>query len=308
MALSAIGWLLWGRCQSPTHSSSEGDALASSDTAALYQSTTLTDPNTFTSGIEGPAVDEAGQLYVVNYDTSGTIGVVNAAGNASLFVTLPEGSTGNGIRFDQRGTMYVADYKQHNVLSVDMETHQISVFAHEETMNQPNDLAITKSGILFASDPAWADSTGMLWRVDTDGKISLLEENMGTTNGVEVSPEEDLLYVNESIQRKVWVYDLSSAGDISNKRLLLEFDDFGMDGMRCDTEGNLYITRHGKGTVVKVSPAGEVVREIQLTGKLPSNIAFGGDDGRTAYVTLQDRGCVETFRVEQPGREWGLRQ
>ncbi len=81
-----------------------------------------------------------------------------------------------------------------------------------------------------------------------------------------------------------------------------------MDGMRCDVDGNLYITRHGSGKVVKVSAAGEVLLEVELTGKLPSNIAFGGVDGRTAFVTLQDNGNIETFRVEAPGRAWQLLQ
>ena len=127
---------------------------------------------------------------------------------------------------------------------------------------------------------------------------------MGTTNGIEVSPDEKKLYVNESVQRKVWAYDLSDSGTIKNKRLLIEFPDFGMDGMRCDVDGNLYITRYGKGVVAKVSPKGELLKEIILLGKNPSNIAFGGSDGRTAYVTLQDHGNIETFRVEAPGREW----
>ena len=106
------------------------------------------------------------------------------------------------------------------------------------------------------------------------------------------------------MQRKVWAYDLSGDGAISNKRLLIEFQDFGMDGMRCDVDGNLYIARHGKGTVAKVSPKGELLKEIPLMGKKPSNIAFGGPDGKTAYVTLQDHGNIETFRVETAGREW----
>ena len=131
---------------------------------------------------------------------------------------------------------------------------------------------------------------------------------MGTTNGIEVSPGEDLLYVNESVQRGVWAYDLSADGHVSGKRLLIQFDDFAMDGMRCDVEGNLYITRHGKGTIAKVSPEGELLLEVQLTGKLASNIAFGGPDGRTCYVTLQDRGNIEVFRVEAPGRAWQLHQ
>ena len=113
------------------------------------------------------------------------------------------------------------------------------------------------------------------------------------------------LYVNESVQRKVWAFDIDEKGMLSNKRELIAFDDFGMDGMRCDTKGNLYITRHGKGTVVKMTPQGKILKEIQLQGKKPSNIAFGGPDGKTAYITLQDRGYIERFRVEDPGNAFG---
>lgn len=274
---------------------------------SYYEVTDFTEDSVFTPGIEGPAVDSDGNLYVVNYGKQGTIGKVTPDGNHSLFVTLPEGSIGNGIRMDQAGNWYIADYPMHNVLKIDAATKEISVFAHDSTMNQPNDIAITHSGILFASDPSWANGTGNLWRIDRDGTTHLLESDMGTTNGVEVSPDDRRLYVNESVQRKVWAYDLSPEGEISNKRLLIEFPDFGMDGMRCDSQGNLLITRHGKGTVAMVSPDGELIREIIFKGKKPSNIAFGGPDGKTCYVTLQDRGCVETFRTEFAGRSWSMR-
>jgi sugar lactone lactonase YvrE len=74
--------------------------------------------------------------------------------------------------------------------------------------------------------------------------------------------------------------------------------------MRCDVDGNLYITRHGKGTVVMVSPKGDVLREVDVLGKNPTNICFGGDDGCTAYVTEADQKRLVQFRVERPGNEW----
>ena len=274
----------------------------------LFISQEFTPVNGFTSGIEGPACDAAGNLYAVNYERQHTIGKVTPDGTESVFVELPTGSIGNGIRFNSEGFMFIADYTNHNVLKVDMDTREISVHAHEPTMNQPNDLAIGANDILYASDPNWGASTGQIWRVDTDGKVTLLEADMGTTNGIEVSPDEKVLYVNESVQRNVWAYDLSPEGEVSNKRLLIQFPDFNMDGMRCDVEGNLYITRHGKGTVAKLSPAGEVLLEVQLTGKLCSNIAFGGPDGRTCYVTMADRGNIEVFRADIPGRSWQLFQ
>jgi gluconolactonase len=273
----------------------------------LYKAAMLTPVKSFTAGVEGPAVDKAGILYAVNFAREGTIGVIKPLGEPGLFIELPNKSIGNGIRFNSKGDMLIADYTNHNILKVDMATKQITAFAHEPAMSQPNDIAIDAKDRLYASDPNWKAGTGAIWRIDANGKVTLLEGNMGTTNGIEVSPGDNRLYVNESIQRKVWVYDLTD-GQISNKRLLIEFPDFGMDGMRCDMKGNLYIARHGKGTVAKVSPEGKLLQEITLTGKKPSNIAFGGNDGRTAYVTLQDQGNLETFRVDTPGREWNLQR
>ena len=274
----------------------------------LFVSQEFTSVNGFTSGIEGPACDANGNLYAVNFERQHTIGKVAPDGEASVFVELPTGSIGNGIRFNSEGFMFIADYTNHNVLKVDMETRVISVHAHEPTMNQPNDLAIGANDIIYASDPNWGASTGQIWRVDTDGKVTLLEADMGTTNGIEVSPDEKILYVNESVQRNIWAYDLSPDGEICNKRLLIQFPDFNMDGMRCDIKGNLYVTRHGKGTVAKLSPEGDVLLEVELTGKLCTNIAFGGSDGRTCYVTMADRGNIEVFRADLPGRSWKLFQ
>lgn len=270
----------------------------------MFTTSFLTDSSSFTSGAEGPAVDKNGILYAVNFARQGTIGMVTDDGKADVFVELPEGSVGNGIRFNSKGEMLIADYPQHNILKVNMATKEISVYAHEAKMNQPNDIAIDNQDRLYASDPNWKEGTGNIWRIDTDGTVTLLEENMGTTNGIEVSPGNDILYVNESVQRKVWAYDLSPEGNVSNKRLLIEFPDFGMDGMRCDVNGNLYITRHGKGTIAVVAPDGTLIREINTIGKLPSNLAFGGPDGKTVYVTIQDNGNVEKFRTDTPGREW----
>jgi sugar lactone lactonase YvrE len=273
----------------------------------LFEVSHFTKPKSFTSGAEGPAVDTEGNLYAVNFNRQGTVGKITPDGKADIFVELKNGSIANGIRFNSKGEMFLADYINHNVLKVDMDSMEVSVFAHEPSMNQPNDLAIGANDILYASDPNWAESTGQVWRIDTVGNTTLLEGNMGTTNGVEVSTDEAKLYVGESVQRKIWQYDLSENGEISNKRLLIEFPDFGLDGMRCDQKGNLYITRHGKGTVLIVSPEGEIIREINMAdGKSVTNLSFGGPDGKTVYCTVADTGNIQTFRTDTPGRSWKL--
>ena len=272
-------------------------------TAAQRETIDLLPEGTFTNGIEGPATDKSGNLYAVNYGKEGTIGIVRPDGSHECFVTLPEGSTGNGIRFNKAGEMLVADYTGHNILKVDMKTKGISVYAHEPKMNQPNDIALAPNGNLYASDPDWPNKKGQLWLVTPDGKVTLLEGDMGTTNGIDVSPDGKKLYVNESAQLKVWVYDIKQDGTLKNKTLFHTFEGFGMDGIRCDVKGNLYLCRYEKGTGALINPKGKLIREIQLKGKKPSNITFGGPDNRRCFVTLQDRGCFETFTAEYPGRE-----
>lgn len=268
----------------------------------LYaQSTDYTKEHLFTEGIEGPACDKFGNLYAVNFEKEGTIGIVDENGKASLFAELPEGSIGNGIRFDKKGNMFIADYKKHNVLMIPRKSVKAVVLAHDSRANQPNDLAISPSGLLFASDPNWKEGTGKLWRIERN-RFVLLEENMGTTNGIEVSPDGKLLYVNESVSRTIWRYTLDKKGQISDKKVFHQFIDFGMDGMRCDVKGNLYVCRFGAGTIAVINPEGVLIKTISLKGKNPTNITFGGKDNKQCFVTLADRGCIETFSAEFAGR------
>lgn len=259
--------------------------------------------HTFTPGIEGPGTDKAGNVYAVNYAREGTVGILQPDGTHGMYVELPEGSTGNGIRFDAKGNMYIADYTGHNILKVHPRTRIVTVFAHEPRMNQPNDIAMAPDGTLYASDPNWKDHTGQLWMISPKGKITCLEEGMGTTNGIEVSPDGKKLYVGESAQRRIWVYDRAKDGTLSGKRLFATFLDYGLDGMRCDVKGNVYLARYDKGTVVVFDPEGNELYEVQLKGRKPSNLTFAGPDRRRVFVTMADRGCFEYFDAEFPGRE-----
>jgi sugar lactone lactonase YvrE len=281
-----------------------GSVLAQAQAEPLFVAKSLTEPKQFTAGIEGPQCDKSGNIYAVNFASQQTIGKVTPQGKGEVFVTLPGKSTGNGIVFDRKGRMYVADYVEHNVLRIDMATKKIEVFAHEESMSQPNDLAIAPDDTLYASDPAWEKSTGQIWKIDTAGKVTRVASEMGTTNGIEVSPDGKRLYVNESAQRNVWVFEIQKDGALANKKLMKQFPDHGFDGMRCDVSGNLYITRYGKGTVVILTPEGEELREIDVLGKQPSNLCFGGPEGKTVYVTEVEHTRLVQFRVDKPGLAW----
>ena len=270
----------------------------------LFVATPLTAKGAFTEGIEGPACDVTGNVYAVNYQRQGTIGRIRPDGTGEVYLELPEGSVGNGIRFGPRGEMYVADYVGHNVFEVDPDSRALSVHAHHGGMHQPNDLAIGPEGMLYASDPNWDEGTGQLWRIAPDGGVTRLAARMGTTNGIEVSPDGQTLYVAESVQRTIWAFRLDGDGGLSERRAVIRFTDHALDGMRADVDGNLYVTRYGKGTVIKLSPAGTVLREIDVLGARPSNLCLGGADGRTAYVTEVEHRRLVQFRIDRPGLAW----
>ncbi len=274
----------------------------------LWVAKALTPEGAFTAGIEGPNSDAAGNVFVVNYARLGTIARVTPEGQTEVFVDLLMGPTGkksvaNGIVFDRAGMLYAADYTNHNVLKIDPRTRQISVFSHA-AFNQPNDLAIAPDDTIYCSDPDWPKGKGQIWRVDRAGKAESVASDLGTTNGIEVSPDGKTLYVNESQQRGVWAFPILADGKLGERKLIKQFDDHGFDGMRCDCDGNLYITRYGEGTVVKMTPQGEILRKIDVLGAAPSNLCFGGPDGRTVFVTEVKKTRLVTFRVDRPGLVW----
>jgi len=284
----------------------------------LWVARELTPENSFTTGIEGPNSDAAGNVYVVNYRERGDIARVTPEGKAEVFVTLPDGppdargkvkrSTGNGIVFDAAEKLYVADYVNHNVLRIDPTSKQIEVFAHDDRFSQPNDLAIAPNDVIYAADPDWGQKTGKIVMVDRQGKTTIVAAGLGTVNGIEVSPDGKTLYANESVQRGIWSFPIHPDGTLGERKLLKQFDDHGFDGMRCDAAGRLFVTRYGEGTVVVLSPAGEIVRKIDVLGKSPSNVCFGGPDGRTVFVTEVEKKRLVVFRTDQPGANWSRRQ
>src|SRR6266478_1756264 len=287
-----------------------GGALA--DEHTLFESHQLTLSGEYTQGIEGPAVDAAGALFVVNFGSQGAIGKVKPSESRSeLFATLPPGSIGNGIRFDREGRMFIADYKKHNVLVIEPGESTAKIYFHSDRFHQPNDLAITGDGTLFASDPRFPHS-GQIWLIvrGADGKgsgqIMSSERTMGATNGIDLSPDGATLYVSEADTREVWAYRLDGT-KLAAPRLVKKFDAFELDGLRTDLDGKIFVARPLNGTIAILAPDKTpdtaLVREVPLRGKVPTNLTFGGPDGKSVFVTQKDGKFIETFRVDRPGRE-----
>ena len=285
---------------------------ASAEEPALFESRQITPSGEYAQGIEGPAVDAAGALFVVNFARQGTIGRLKpGASRSELFATLPAGSIGNGIRFDREGRMFIADYKKHNLLVIEPGATAAKVFFHSDQFHQPNDLAIAGDGTLFASDPRFPHS-GQIWRIvrGADGKgsgeIMSSERSMGATNGIDLSPDGATLYVSEADTREVWAYRLDGT-KLASSRLVKKFDRGELDGLRTDLDGKIYVARPLNGTIAVLAPdkpaEAALVREITLRGNEPTNLTFGGPDGKSVFVTQRQGRFIESFRVDRAGRE-----
>lgn len=267
----------------------------------------------YTRGIEGPAVDAAGNLYVTNLKQPGRIGQLKpGATQSEKFADLPPGGVGNGIRFDRDGRMYVADHKTKTVFVFPKGATKADVYFTDQGFNQPNDLAIAKDGTLYASDPKFSAGKGRIWRITrasddkVRGEIMSSDRDMGSTNGLDLSPDETTLYVSEANSAEVWAYRIEGS-KLTSHRLVKKFAKRELDGLRTDVDGRIYVARPGHGVVSILTPDGQS-KDIPVLALNPTNLTFGGLDGKTVFVTQMnnkktDKGFIETFRVDKPGRE-----
>jgi len=280
----------------------------------LFESRQITPTGEYTSGIEGPAVDASGALYVVNFQRPGTVGrLAPDATRSELFAELPAGSVGVSIRFARDGRMFLADYKTHTIFVFARGATEPRVYFQSDQFNQPNDMAVARDGTIYASDPNWRRREGQVWRITPNGDgtglgtVLASPRKLTTTNGIELSPDEKTLYVAESATSEIWAYRVD--GDaLREPRLVKKFPDFEVDGIRTDRDGRLYVARILKGTIAVLTPDGALLREIPLTASEPTNLAFGGPDGKTVFVTQRKGGFIEAFRVDRAGREFCLQQ
>ena len=205
--------------------------------------------------------------------------------------------------------MFIADYKKHNLLVIEPGATAAKVFFHSDQFHQPNDLAIAADGTLFASDPRFPHS-GQIWRIarGADGKASgqvmSSDRTMGATNGIDLSPDGRTLYVSEPDTREVWAYRLDGT-KLTSPRLVKKFDAAELDGLRTDIDGKIYVARPLNGTIAVLAPdkpaESALVREILLRGKEPTNLTFGGPDGKSVFVTQRQGRFIEIVPRRQSG-------
>ncbi len=168
-----------------------------------------------------------------------------------------------------------------------------------------------------AMDTSKEHRDARLFRLDPDGMVTVHADGALTSNGAAFSPDGATFTYSDTPEHVLYAYRFDgAAGEITRRRVLHRFPHGNgrPDGGSFDAEGFYWSALFAGGRVVRLSPAGAVVEEVAIPASKPTMIAFGGDDGRSAYVTtaregLSDEelaaqphaGAVFTFRVDTPG-------
>ena len=214
----------------------------------------------------------------------------------------------NGLVIDAQGRLVLAEHGDRRIArlkSLDQPNGEKTTLAaayQDKRLNSPNDLAIHSSGDIYFTDPPYGlpknvddpakelDFQGV-YRLSSDGKLTLLTKDLARPNGIAFSPDEKTLYVaNSHGPRPIWMaYDVTPSGGIANGRVFFDATKLradgrsgGNDGMAVDQHGNLFAT--GPGGVLVLSPEGKHLGTI-MTGVPTANCTFGGEDGSTLYIT-----------------------
>jgi gluconolactonase len=235
---------------------------------------------------EGPVWSRDGYLLFSDVPDN-KIWRVSAEGK-SVFREASNGANGN--TFDAQGRLYSCESRSRRVTRTSKDG-KIEVLAEKfegKRLNAPNDIVVRKDGHVYFTDPAFgaqADSRDLdfygIFHITPRGQLNLVAKTPGRPNGAALSPNGRLLYVADSDERVLRVFDVASNGTASNGRVLVSGINGPPDGIRTDEKGNIWVTCNN---VSVFSPEGKLVGKIDFP-ETPRNLTFGDQDFQTLYVT-----------------------
>jgi gluconolactonase len=256
--------------------------------------------------IEGPAFDRDGNLYVVDIPF-GRIFRISPAGGWALAAEY-DGEP-NGLKIHRDGRIFVADYRN-GLLRLDPGSGRVVPVLprrNSERFKGLNDLTFAANGDLYFTDQGQTglhDPTGRVYRLSPDGRLDCLIANVPSPNGLVLNLAENVLYVAVTRGNSIWRLPLMRDGSISKVGLFFQFyGSSGPDGLALDQEDNLVVAHASLGSAILLSRRGEPLYRIRsCRGATVTNAAFGGDDGRTLYLTESETGSILVARLPVAGR------
>jgi gluconolactonase len=208
----------------------------------------------------------------------------------------------NGLAFDAQGRLLVCEHATSSLVRENPDGSRQVLASHWDgkELNSPNDVIVLQDGSLLFSDPGYGRWPGFgiertqdlsfqgLFRIDPEtDELQLIADDFGQPNGLCMSPDESLLYVNDTERAHIRVFENNRDGTFGPSRIFLDAIGTGaldagvVDGMKCDERGNIWVT--GPGGIWVVSPSAEVLGVINVPENV-GNLTFGGPDWSTLYI------------------------
>jgi len=207
----------------------------------------------------------------------------------------------NGLTRDLQGRLLACEHDSRRVTRQELDG-SLTVLANSfqgRRLNRPNDVVVKSDGAIYFTDPwtlqtpqeQWDLTFAGVYRLSPDlGTYTLLIDNFIVPNGIAFSPDESVLYVNDSRRGHVRAFDVMPTGVLAKQSDRVFADLRGSepgvpDGMKVDVAGNVYCG--GSGGIWILDPQGKKLGRIVHGHPATTNIAFGGDDWKTLYVTTR---------------------
>jgi gluconolactonase len=224
--------------------------------------------------------------------------------DAGVIEVLRPSRHGNGMTYDRALNLLVCEQADFSVVRYTPEGVRTELATHFEgrALNSPNDLVVRADGSIYFTDPLYGrmpeyggsnrpaelDFQGVYRLAAEGGEPQLLVDKATFTqpNGLCFSPDERLLYINDTEQTNIRVYDVRPDGAIENGRVfatgIRQSDDPGLpDGMKCDEAGNVWVTAPGGLWVY--APDGRIIGKVRTPERV-GNLHWGGPDWRTLFL------------------------
>jgi len=259
---------------------------------------------------EGPVWWKEGG-YLLFSDINGNRRMKYTPGQGMVEFKKPTNGA-NGLTRDVQGRLVACEGIGRRVTreEADGSITVIAASFQGRRLNRPNDVVVKSDGAIYFSDPmgnAVPDQTDLgyagVYRVSPDlGTITLLVNDFVTPNGIAFSPDEGVLYINDSRKRHIRAFDMAPNGTLARQTDRV-FADLGgtepgvPDGMKVDTAGNVYCG--GAGGIYVMDSKGKKLGRIVHGQPATTNMAFGGDDWKTLFFT--SRTMIGSFNVKIPG-------
>jgi gluconolactonase len=259
--------------------------------------------------LEGPSFDRDGNLFVVDVAWGRIFRISPDGKKVELFVEY-DGEP-NGLKIHRDGRLFVADYR-HGIMVIDPDTRVVKPHLDRSILDRfkgINDLVFASNGDLYFTDQGMTgmhDPTGCLYRLEANGRLVRLLDNIPSPNGLVLSLDESAVFVNATRGNSVWRVPLWPNNHMPYKvGIFIQLSGAlgGPDGLANDRAGNLPVAHIGLGVVWLFNRQGEPLARINsCKGLATTNLAYGGPDNRTLYITESDSGTILKARLDTPGQ------